>query len=120
MSSSFVYFPSVSLDMIHLGFLLCVISIVLNLCNQWIILPKEKEMTDKRYGLLTEVLEIWRNDKDGWSEELIQKKIKKIAAAEKKIGMLQNLFWVTAFLSFCGFIITLLLRVVTCWNNLHQ
>ncbi|KAI3861896.1 hypothetical protein MKW92_016359 [Papaver armeniacum] len=86
----------VTLGNIALGFFLCLA--ILSLWIVFIIIPNKSEARVERYELEAEISDIRRNDRDGWSKKLIEKKKLKIAALEKKIGMLENLYWVAHFL----------------------
>ncbi|KAI3875074.1 hypothetical protein MKW98_019647 [Papaver atlanticum] len=87
----------VTLVNIMLGFFLCII--FLSLWMFFSIIPNKYEARMERHELEAEISEIRRNDRDGWSKKLIEKKKLKLAALEKKIGRLESLYWVIHFLS---------------------
>ncbi|KAI3861893.1 hypothetical protein MKW92_016356 [Papaver armeniacum] len=87
----------VTLVNMMLGFFLCIT--ILTLWMFFSIIPNKYEARMERHELEAEISEIRRNDRDGWSKKLLEKKKLKLAALEKKIGRLESLYWVIHFLS---------------------
>ncbi|KAI3903742.1 hypothetical protein MKW92_030595 [Papaver armeniacum] len=82
----------VTLVNMMLGFFLCIT--ILTLWMFFSIIPNKYEARMERHELEAEISEIRRNDRDGWSKKLLEKKKLKLAALEKKIGRLESLYWV--------------------------
>ncbi|MCL7048198.1 hypothetical protein MKW94_012024 [Papaver nudicaule] len=93
---------------IQQGFFIC--GLILSLYISLIIHPKRNETIEEQHELEAEVREIRRNDRVGWSRELVEKKEGEIAALEKKYGMLEISYMVSSFLSMlliCGGVVSL-------------
>ncbi|MCL7049717.1 hypothetical protein MKW94_006863 [Papaver nudicaule] len=113
-----VYNSWSTLGKIQLGFFLC--AFVLNLCISLIINPKKYEAFDERLELEGEVWEIRRNDRDGWSKKLVEKKKQEIAALEKKYGMLETLYGVSYHLFMLLLLGTCFINVLVQSNKLYS
>ncbi|KAI3875073.1 hypothetical protein MKW98_019646 [Papaver atlanticum] len=101
--------PWVTLSSIALGFGLCLL--LLSFSMLFVFLPYRSEVRVERNELDAEILDILEHDRDGWSRKLIERKKLKIAALDKKIGTLQNVYlvihYLSMFLSFGGMYVVL-------------